>query len=760
MKAINDLLGYLPTIEIKTLLKKGVTYYVARHNSSDLTRVSIKAINYVIEHPLRTNTVKRLLDHIKESPSSIEWINHLDEAYAGKFKRYASKIANGDSLSEKLNEEVYCRLVLYVYIKLLGSYQNSFDKLFGVTYKHHREYNPLTNAMSVLRGNIGLEIYEYDIRAAVPSFIDQLLNTDHRYEVYDKIGKQKFAMMLNMHEDCEQLSYDQIISELSIVYDNRIMEVLTEEVYSKKGCFAELMNEIEEKAINEFVKENGITNYIRCHDGIYTLQRCDKLLFDKIEFKETKLLPLEQNEHQFYTLHPDGKVETSATLYKEFLCSQGFKRVRQNGDDDIRLIFSMGNVTEFFPYKTELVSFVKKFVLEPEEYKKRVWDQIARDQKSKLSDALQLMESKPIEYHSDQKDSIVIPFRNELVVVKADGFRNASYISIPGYFSKTASVDHEFCYTSTVGDFEQFVFRSSTNSDEFDPNNTTFQAFCSMIGYLLSTFKDPTLSKCIVLSDENATEENRKGRRGKSLIMKGIEYVRKTMYKGGKDFNPTYNHYLSDLDESYRIYQIDDVPAGFNYHDLFTLITGDISSQKKGKNAVTIPFKLAPKFIVTTNYIFRYDEEDTSIKARFQEYKFSDYYNDLKTPMTEFNKAFFSEDWRENDWNEFYSFLIRCCQVYLKDGLIALGYDKRRDNAMVYCNEYNYDIIRKAIMDYSDQKPTVISCMGVYEYLQRHPWMRDVHRMNVKRYIEAFLESDYNDLGKFERRSDKKYYRI
>ncbi|MEY4803890.1 MAG: hypothetical protein RL331_403 [Bacteroidota bacterium] len=367
MKAINDLLGYLPIGEYKTHSKKGVTYYATRPNATDLCRLSIQAINYVIEHPLKTNTVKRLFDCIKESPNSIDWLDHLDADYASKFKKYASKIANGENLSEKLNEEVYCRLVLFVYLKLLGSYENSFDKLFGVTYKQHREYNPLTNAMSVLRGNIGLDIYEYDIRAAVPSFIDLLLNTDHRYEVYDKIGKQKFAMMLNMHEDCELLRYDQIISELSIIYGNRIMEVLTEEVFSKKGCFAEMMNEIEEKAINEFVKENGITNYIRCHDGIYTLQRCDKLLFDKIEFKETKLLPLEQNKHQFYTLHPDGKAETSATLYKEFLCSQGFKRVRQNGDDDIKLIYSLGNVTEFFPHKTELVSFVKKFVLEPEE---------------------------------------------------------------------------------------------------------------------------------------------------------------------------------------------------------------------------------------------------------------------------------------------------------------------------------------------------------------------------------------------------------
>jgi hypothetical protein len=200
-----------------------------------------------------------------------------------------------------------------------------------------------------------------------------------------------------------------------------------------------------------------------------------------------------------------------------------------------------------------------------------------------------------------------------------------------------------------------------------------------MIGYLCHNYKSFTESPCIILTDEGANDENRNGGRGKTVLSHGLSEVTRTLKKGGNEFVGSYIHNFADLDKSHNLYLIDDIPASFNYNDLYTNITGGINVQPKGSKGKMIEFVDSPKFIITTNWLLRYDENDTSTNRRFIEYKIKPYYGISHTPKDEFKQTFF-EDWDGLEWNKFYSYIFRCVHSYLIDGLQRIAYDKTEDN--------------------------------------------------------------------------------
>jgi hypothetical protein len=210
-----------------------------------------------------------------------------------------------------------------------------------------------------------------------------------------------------------------------------------------------------------------------------------------------------------------------------------------------------------------------------------------------------------------------------------------------------------------------------------------------MFGYLCHNYKDATKNPCIVLTDMDADDETRNGRRGKTLIFKAVQEVQESIIKGGKEFDSNYTFVFADLEKKHNVYIIDDVPAGFKYDDLYTNILGDISAQRKGSKAETIKFKDAPKFAITSNWVVPYNERNASTNGRFVEYKFTDYYNSKHNPKDEFNCDFF-HDWNADEWNRFYSFVFRCVKLFLQNGIIKTEYNKTVDNYRAY---FNNDVV-------------------------------------------------------------------
>lgn len=161
---------------------------------------------------------------------------------------------------------------------------------------------------------------------------------------------------------------------------------------------------------------------------------------------------------------------------------------------------------------------------------------------------------------------------------------------------------------------------------------------------------------------------------------------------------------------------LDDVPRNFDYNSLYTNITGDITAERKGAHAVIIPFKDAPKFVVTTNWAVRYEKEATSTNRRFVEYKFTDFWNnDDKRPEDYFGNLFF-DDWDNKEWQLFYQFFIDCAMQFLATGLKKTSYSKDEDNYQAYF--YNDVVLEEFQRVFTEIKTR--SSFTVMEFLDEH----------------------------------------
>lgn len=661
------------------------TYYDAvkyQSNGTKRSKAIIEAVLFLHSNPLKKNDYYKYLNAYSKDKCRLseKYFRH-DLSKLEKYYKVADQ-RDGNNPFSKTNFENY---VLFMFLKLYGHYLESDDKLFNVQIKDFREYNPLSKIPSVLRGCLPFEVKEYDIKRAFPTFIDIELNSEFRHTVYELIDKSNFAMFLNSNDE-SKVSIEEARKGLFPIYKERVNEVVTDERYKEKGKLFKDLTKYEKQYIDRFISENNLVNYVRLHDGIFVLKdvECKKVEFETVQFsiKESIKPKIENDILSFYYVNGKEEVETSPSMYSDFLKQEKFIRI-STPDDKIQLLKNSNNVVDFFNHKTDMVSFLEQEI--NESCNDKVRDKLARDNNNVLMQSYTLLEPIPLIYYKDNKEHFGLPFKNGFSYFgEKDKFeiKSKSYEDVNGFFAPHPIQKREFNYTDEVGNFELFIQRISTGLKDYDKTNkeqeTIVNSFISMIGYLCHNYK-PTESPCIVLTDEGANDENRNGRRGKSMVWNAIQLVTKTMVKGGKEFKDDYDFCFNDLDKSFNLFVLDDIPCNFNFNSLYTQITGGINAQKKGSKAEMIEREDSPKFLITSNYLFRCDVNDASTVARFCEFKVKPYYNVNFSPKDEFKQTFF-EDWSEVEWNKFYSYVFRCVRYYLVNGLERIKYDKTEDN--------------------------------------------------------------------------------
>ncbi|MBU3660719.1 MAG: hypothetical protein FGM14_12645 [Flavobacteriales bacterium] len=716
----------------------------------------LESIDYLQKNPLQKN------DYFKFVNAYFTTGKKLNEKYFRhdviKLKSYYSKIEDAKKKGIKhnpFNRDNYESYVLFMTLKLKGGFEDSDNDLFKVEFKDNREYNPLSKIPSVLRGCLPFQVKEYDIKRAFPSFIDIELKTDFRHTIYDNISKSNFAMFLN--SNCEsKVTIETARKGLEPIYKDLTEQVITNVRFNEKGRAFKDFTKYEDEYIQKFVDANKLENYARLHDGIFVLQsvECENLKFDKVEFsiKESIAPKIESEIRSFYEMDENNEVTTCPTLYADFLKQENFIRI-STADDKIQLLKNTNNVVDFYNHKTDIVSFLESEINEIDTGADAVRNKIARDNNNVLQQSFTLLEPNPLIYYKDTKTSFGLPFKNGFFYfdeVEKFEIKSKNYSEVNGFFAPHPIQKRAFEYTNEKGDFELFIQRISTGvknySDTTDEDKRTINAFHSMVGYLCHNFKNRDTTQAIILTDEGANDETRNGRRGKSLIGDAVKQVAKVLQKAGDEFRGEYIHNYADLDKSYNCYFIDDVLAGFNYNHLYTPITQGISVQPKGKNAVQIEFEDSPKFLITSNWLVRYNEEDASTNARFTEFKVKPYYNINHRPKNEFGKLFFDE-WDEMEWNKFYSFIFRCVQLYLKQGLIKIKYDKTLDN---YNASFGNDLTRDEMARIIDEIINVerLTAFSVSDFLKIYqkfdnPLKFDklFHKNNTKNLIDIHLRS-------------------
>ena len=761
IKTIDDLLaGALSELYKASNSRKKTKYTLSeslkhKHLGSNRTKVIIDAFNFLSKAPLQKNDYSKYF--IAYANNGVK----LDESYfkhdLDTLHALYDKFDNDNT--NHFNIQNYESYVVFMSLKLKGCYIDTDDEIFNVSTKDNREYSPITKIPTVLRGELPFKVKEYDIKRAFPTFIDIELNSEYRHTVYDKVTKKDFASALNSHSESNYSLVD-ARQTLSKVYDKRVDEVLTNERFNERGRAFKDFAKYEHEYINEFVKSNDLTNFVRLHDGVFVLDKVnvEKTQFDKVEFSIKECIkPTVVNDKVLFYSFDNDKVVLTPTGISDFFKQENFVRV-STGDDKIQLLKNNNNVIDYFNHKTNMVSFLESKIIEVD--KSKVKDAIARHNFSTILQSYSLIKPTELKYYKDSKTRFGLPFKNGFVYFDGLGemeLKTKVYNDVDGFFSPHLIQDKTFTYTDERGDFEQFICRASSGLKVFNPANNEYKALCSIIGYLATSYKDPSNTKAIVFTDEGANAENRNGGRGKTAVTNGLSKVVKTIVKGGTEFKPDYSHNFGELKQDHRMYVIDDVPASHNYNSNYTAITGEISVQPKGKPAFNISFTDTPKFIYTTNFIFRINKNDSSTVRRFTEFKFKPYYSIKLSPKDEFGQLFF-DDWDVDEWNRFYSFFYRCVFDYLKNGLKSISYSKELDNFRAVFNDTNEDLMRgilESLTEY-DSPFNVTNVLAEYNsvewYLTKDNF---IHKNNAKLLVDLFIDYDksfqrykYNDRSK------------
>lgn len=185
-----------------------------------------------------------------------------------------------------------------------------------------------------------------------------------------------------------------------------------------------------------------------------------------------------------------------------------------------------------------------------------------------------------------------------------------------------------------------------------------------IIGYNLSRYKDPLISKAtVIMEDVSAESEGEsQGRSGKGVLVKFIKEFRKTSYINGKTMNFSDSFLWQSVQMDTNLIYIDDVEKSFRFTKLFSQITEGIEINAKNKAKIIIPYENSPKLIITSNYAV--GEMDDSTFDRKFEFPVVKYFNSSRKPIDEFGRAFFI-DWDSKEWSKFDNFMIDCAQKYL-----------------------------------------------------------------------------------------------
>ena len=388
--------------------------------------------------------------------------------------------------------------------------------------------------------------------------------------------------------------------------------------------------------------------------GKDTVLKLHKISVDT--FNEIK----EFSEHEeFWTLTFDKqgkeKIHIDALKYKFFLERNGFKKHYPNDSQKPTWVYIKSNKV-----KITSVEIIKDFVLNYLMEKKafEVWNHCAKYQNLFTENFLLMLESIELKMLSDTRLTSFIAFKNGVLEVTKNEVKLIDYIDIDFYIWENHIIDRDYILLDDFeNDYKQFIFNIS--------NSEPLAIECA-VGYLISTYKNRSNNKAIILNDE-VISENPEGGTGKGVFVQGINQIRKTSIIDGKLFDGKKSFPYQTVSLDTKILVFDDVVKNFNFEEKFSLVTEGLTLERKNKDAVKLNVHESPKLIISTNYAIR--GEGNSHDRRRYELEIAQYYGKDLTPEDEFKRQLF-DDWSLLDFQKFDNYIIYCLQLFLKTGLI------------------------------------------------------------------------------------------
>lgn len=363
---------------------------------------------------------------------------------------------------------------------------------------------------------------------------------------------------------------------------------------------------------------------------------------------------------ELYYRNEKNKVEADRINVISFLTTRGYFLYRTSVNKHIYIRIMDNIVCEVG--KKDLVDEILNFVHEHEN--RNIYEAfLANITKFFNDDFLRTLPAKHIIFRKDKKDAMQIYYENCIVKVTGQSITTHPYTELNGYIWESQILQRKFTITpvSETCDFAQFIFNISNKEDK------RAVTICTALGFMLHNFKNPAFCPAIILNDE-VISDNPEGGTGKGILIKAVEQFVTTATEEGKTFSFDKNFVYQKVNSDTKLLFFQDVNKSFDFERLFSVLTDGISIEKKGRDAVYIPFTDSPKIAITTNYAMK--GSGNSHERRRFEIEISQYYNKKRNPLSEFGRMMFTE-WDEPEMLQFDNYMIGCCQLYLKQGLVA-----------------------------------------------------------------------------------------
>jgi len=357
----------------------------------------------------------------------------------------------------------------------------------------------------------------------------------------------------------------------------------------------------------------------------------------------------------FWNVSDKNKISINPLKYKFFLERNGFKKHFPNESEKPQFVSIESNKVKITSI-SKIKDFVLNYLMDRKELD--VWNYCATYQNLFSEIFLLMLESIDLIMLCDNRNTSYFPFKNGILEVTKDELKLVDYIDVNGYIWDSHILDREFTLTDQFeNDYQKFINNISGN--EPFPIEVT-------IGYLISTYKNRSNNKAVILNDE-VISDNPEGGTGKGLFVQGLSQIRNTSIIDGKQFDSKKSFAYQTVSLDTKILVFDDVKKNFDFEDKFSLVTEGMTLERKNKDAIKLNVHDSPKIVMSTNYAIK--GEGNSHNRRRHEIEIAQYYGSNLTPDQEFGKQLFDE-WDLIEFNKFDNYMMNCLQMYLKNGLI------------------------------------------------------------------------------------------
>jgi hypothetical protein len=455
------------------------------------------------------------------------------------------------------------------------------------------------------------------------------------------------------------------------------------------------------------------------------------------EAKDTVEAVLEQelpDDGKFWTTSVDrnGKVKVSFLYGKlsQLLANNGIYRLSL-GKDSWNLIKIKNNVVRYFErdeYFTFLLDFVQKSKDPNSGY---VEESLRRAVGTLTTDSIMLnVQRAEINWHKDTKDKTFLYFQNKVVAVDKKGaVISMKYHDLDGFIWDTQILKRNFELADSFSivrqsDYARFVSCISSHDKH------RIEAMESAIGYLLCGYKNRSYSPAVILNDESISDDPNGGT-GKGIFVTALKNFKRVANIDGKQWKPDKSFLYQQVNLDTQIMAFEDVRQGFDFEQLFSVITEGVVVEKKGETAFEIPFDTSPKVLITTNYTIK-GSGNSHVRRRF-ELEFAQYFRHDHTPLQEFGRMLF-DDWEDADWLMFDNYMVFCLMRYMVTGLQQAPHVNLEYKLIVA--ETNKDF-----MDWISEKPLK---ERIYKAEWKDNFVEDYPEMKVKPWFTPNAQRLFN----------------